>query len=309
MKAVAFGGGHGLKASLSALLLAEAEVSAVVVVSDDGGSSGKIRNSYPVLPPGDLRMAFEVLTTNENWAEILGHRFRGKSELTNHAVGNLILLALFEKYQNPELALLEFGKLIQARGRVFPMSLAPLEIVADVELHGVVCEVVGQVAVASSEGEIKTVRLLPENPPVSRAALAAIADAELLVFGPGSWWTSVLPHFLVPQMKEAISQAAAKKIVINNLIGEKGETENFLPTTFLKFLKEVAQDIKFDFVINEIAVTVDELEIEKAVKDLGAENIFADVMAPDSISHPRGSVHDPKKLAMLLDDLRIGGKI
>jgi uncharacterized cofD-like protein len=251
MKAVAFGGGHGLKASLSALLLAEAEVSAVVVVSDDGGSSGKIRNSYPVLPPGDLRMAFEVLTTNENWAEILGHRFRGKSELTNHAVGNLILLALFEKYQNPELALLEFGKLIQARGRVFPMSLAPLEIVADVELHGVVCEVVGQVAVASSEGEIKTVRLLPENPPVSRAALAAIADAELLVFGPGSWWTSVLPHFLVPQMKEAISQAAAKKIVINNLIGEKGETENFLPTTFLKFLKEVAQDIKFDFVINE----------------------------------------------------------
>ena len=109
MKALAFGGGHGLKASLNALLLTGAQVGAVVVVSDDGGSSGRIRQSYPVLPPGDLRMAFETLSKDENWSHLLGHRFGGVSELTDHAVGNLILLALFEKYENPQQALKEFA--------------------------------------------------------------------------------------------------------------------------------------------------------------------------------------------------------
>jgi uncharacterized cofD-like protein len=308
MKAVAFGGGHGLKASLSALLLIEASVSAVVVVSDDGGSSGRIRSNYPVLPPGDLRMAFETLSQSEAWSHLLGHRFGGSNELTNHALGNLMLLALFEKYIDPEVALKEFANLVQARGEVFPMSLSALELEADLLTNGEVKQLSGQVAIASSAGEITQLRLKPSHPIVSEAALEKIAQADLLIFGPGSWWTSVIPHFLLQEMNAAISHAKAIKIVVNNLVPEKGETENFIPATFLRVLKNVASDIKFDYVINEVTVIDDSTQLEQAVVNLGARNIVADVIGANSSHEGKGYSHDPKKLAKVFQQLTTTGR-
>lgn len=309
MRAVAFGGGHGLKASLSALLLVEAEVSAVVVVSDDGGSSGRIRQNYPVLPPGDLRMAFETLSQDENWSSLLGHRFGGVSELTDHAIGNLILLALFEKQTNPQQALNEFGRLVSARGQVFALSLEPLEIVASVDFSGELKQIIGQKAVAATSGEIKSVKLVPEKPKVSPEVLAEIGQADLLVFGPGSWWTSVIPHFLVEPIKQAIVNSAAKKIVINNLVPEKGETENYRPATFLKVLKQVADPVHFDFVINEQGLSQDLEQLETVVHQLGAKNLMEDVTLLTSEGNVRGLVHDSKKLALVFNELKMGGKI
>jgi uncharacterized cofD-like protein len=308
MRAVAFGGGHGLKASLNALLLIEASVSAVVVVSDDGGSSGRIRSSYPVLPPGDLRMAFETLSQNEAWSYLLGHRFGGNSELTNHALGNLMLLALFEKYIDPELALREFANLVQARGEVFPMSLSALELEADLKTNGQIKQLSGQVAIASSSGEITNLRLKPANPAVSKAALEKIEQADLLVFGPGSWWTSVIPHFLLQEMKTAISEAKAIKVVVNNLVPEKGETENFLPATFLKVLKRVATDIQFDYVINEVTAIDNSTQLEQAVVSLGAKNLVEDVIGVQSSHQGKGNIHDPKKLAKVFQQLTTTGR-
>lgn len=309
MKAVAFGGGHGLKASLHALLLSDAQVSAVVVVSDDGGSSGKIRERFPVLPPGDLRMAFETLTQDETWSKLLGHRYGGNNELSNHAVGNLILLAFLENCKDTQHALDDFAKLVASRGRVFPMSTEPVQLVAQVQEEQKIFEVQGQVAIASSKGAIEDIQLIPKHPKVSNDALAAIAQAELLVFGPGSWWTSVIPHFKVKEIKQAIKDSQAKKLIINNLIPEKGETENYQLQTFLSVLKNVAQDIKFDFVINEITKIQANSELDHSVKQLGAENILADVALYSSIEQKRGLTHDPKKLANLFIELRRGGKI
>ncbi|MGA0986154.1 MAG: gluconeogenesis factor YvcK family protein [Candidatus Nanopelagicales bacterium] len=308
MKALAFGGGHGLKASLNALLLTGAQVGAVVVVSDDGGSSGRIRQSYPVLPPGDIRMAFETLSQDENWSQLLGHRFGGVSELTAHAVGNLILLALFEKYENPQQALNEFGQLVNSQGQVFALSLEPLEIVASVNFSGEVKEIIGQKAVASTSGEIKSIKLVPEKPIVSSEVISQIEQADLLIFGPGSWWTSVIPHFQIEPIREAISQATAKKIVVNNLTPEKGETENYQPATFLKVLKAAAGEIKFDYVINQ-KNDQDLTQLETAVSQLGAENLFVDVTLLTSEQNMRGLVHDYKKLALIFNELRIGGLI
>ena len=309
MRAVAFGGGHGLKASLNALLLTDAQVSAVVVVSDDGGSSGRIRQSYPVLPPGDLRMAFETLSADENWSRLLGHRFGGVSELTNHAIGNLILLALFERYENPQQALNEFAQLVSARGHVFAMSLEPLEIVASVNFSGEIREIIGQQAVASTNGEIISVKLVPDKPKISSEMLTEISEADLLVFGPGSWWTSVIPHFLIKQIKQAISESQAKKIVVNNLIPEKGETENYRSDTFLRVLKTVSEDIRFDFVINEKRFADDNQQLASAVSQLGAKNLLEDVTLLTSEGNARGLIHDPKKLALVFNDLKIGGYI
>jgi uncharacterized cofD-like protein len=308
MKALAFGGGHGLKASLNALLLTGAQVGAVVVVSDDGGSSGRIRQSYPVLPPGDLRMAFETLSKDENWSHLLGHRFGGVSELTDHAVGNLILLALFEKYENPQQALNEFGQLVNSQGQVFALSLEPLEIVASVNFSGEVKEIIGQKAVASTSGEIKSIKLVPEKPIVSSEVISQIEQADLLIFGPGSWWTSVIPHFQIEPIRKAISQATAKKIVINNLTPEKGETENYQPATFLKVLKAAAGEIKFDFVISQ-KTDQDLPQLEAAVSQLGAKSLLADVTLLTSEQNTRGLVHDYKKLALVFDELKIGGLI
>jgi uncharacterized cofD-like protein len=308
MKAVAFGGGHGLKASLNALLLIDASVSAVVVVSDDGGSSGRIRNSYSVLPPGDLRMAFETLTQDESWSELLGHRFGGNSELTGHALGNLMLLALFEKYSDPQIALKEFANLVRARGEVLPMSISALKLEADLLLNGSISQLTGQVAIASSAGEITNLRLKPEHPTASPAALEKINEAELLVFGPGSWWTSVIPHFLLPEIKSAIANSKATKIVINNLVPEKGETDNFLPATFLKVLKEVAKDIKFDYVINEASVINDSTQLDEAVASLGAISVVADVIGVSSSHSGKGNMHDPKKLAEVFQQLITNGR-
>lgn len=309
MKAVAFGGGHGLKASLNALLLTGAKVSAVVVVSDDGGSSGRIRQSYPVLPPGDLRMAFETLSQDENWSKLLGHRFGGVSELTAHALGNLILLALFEEFENPQQALNEFGRLVNSQGQVFALSLEPLEIVASVNFAGEIKEIIGQKAVALTSGEIVGIKLVPEKPNISPEVIAEILQADLLIFGPGSWWTSVIPHFQIEQIRRAISQSAAKKIVINNLTPEKGETENYQPATFLKVLKAAAGDIKFDFVINQKTQDQDLPQLESAVGKLGAVNLLEDVTLLTSEQNMRGLVHDYKKLALLFNELKIGGRI
>ncbi len=308
MKALAFGGGHGLKASLNALLLTGAQVNAVVVVSDDGGSSGRIRQSYPVLPPGDLRMAFETLSQDEKWSKLLGHRFGGVSELTAHALGNLILLALFEKYENPQEALTELGRLVDAQGQVFALSLEPLEIVASVDFSGEIKEIIGQKAVASTSGEIKSIKLVPEKPKVSSEVISQIEQADLLIFGPGSWWTSVIPHFQIEPSRKAISQATAKKIVVNNLTPEKGETENYQPATFLKVLKAAAGEIKFDFVINQ-STNQDSPQLEAAVSQLGAENLLADVTLLTSEQNTRGLVHDYKKLALIFNELKLGGLI
>ena len=206
------GGGHGLYATLSAARRLTPYVTAVVTVADDGGSSGRLRSELDVVPPGDLRMALAALASDSPhgrlWATIIQHRFGGGGALAGHPIGNLLLAGLNELFADPVAALDELGRILGIKGRVLPMCPIALQIEADVAgLEGdprMSRVIRGQVAVATTPGKVRRVRLLPGDPPATRQAVDAVMGAELVVLGPGSWFTSVIPHVLVPGLAAAL---------------------------------------------------------------------------------------------------------
>ena len=225
-RVVALGGGHGLAASLSALRQVTPHLTAVVTVADDGGSSGRLRDELGVLPPGDLRMALAALAGSDEWGRtweaLLQHRFAGAGPLAGHAVGNLVLAGLTGSTGDAVRALDLTAQLVGAVGRVLPMSCVPLEIVAEVigadprNPMGF-REVVGQVAVATTAGQVAALSLRPVDPPACAESVEAVRRADWVVLGPGSWFTSVLPHLLVPGLRRALVQTPARRLVCLNL--------------------------------------------------------------------------------------------
>lgn len=304
---VALGGGHGLHASLSALrhLLDDLTVdslTAVVTVADNGGSSGRLRGEFGVLPPGDLRMALAALCGDDEWgdtwARVLQHRFEGDGEMRGHVVGNLLIVGLWELLGDHVDALDWVGRLLGARGRVLPMALTPMDITA--EVRGLVTgdpdaltSVRGQVEVATTDGVIDSIALDPVAPEVSPDVLEAITGADWAVLGPGSWFTSVLPHLLVPALREALVRTDARLVVVLNLEEQEGETPGFGPADHLRVLVEHAPDLHIHTVLADRGSVGGDLdELEEMVHALGARLVVDDVAADDGT--PR---HDPWKLA------------
>jgi uncharacterized cofD-like protein len=299
---VAFGGGHGLSASLCALRQVTDRLTAVVTVADDGGSSGRIRAELGSLPPGDLRMALAALAGDDEWgrvwAQVYQHRFGGGGTLDGHAVGNLVLTALTEITGDPVAALDLAGRLVRGTGRVLPLATSALEIVADVvglvpDDPSRVVEVRGQVAVATTPGRVVAVRIEPPEPPACAEAVQAVHDAEWVVLGPGSWFTSVIPHLLVPDMAKAIAGGPARVCVALNLSQQAGETDGFSPETHLEVLAAHAPDMDIAVVLaDRSAVGAAEDGLRETARGLGAKLVVADVAAADGT--PR---HDPDRLA------------
>lgn len=301
MGVVALGGGHGLAASLSALRRVARELTAVVTVADNGGSSGRLRTEFGALPPGDLRMALAALCGDDDWgqtwARVLQHRFRSDGEMHDHAVGNLLIVALWELLGGHVEGLDWVGRLLGAEGRVLPMAVTPIDIAADVV--GLVpgepdraTRVRGQIEVASTTGHVEEVHLEPNDPPACPEALTAIQAADWVVLGPGSWFTSVLPHLLVPELRRALVRTPARRIVTLNLEPQTGETDGFTPEQHLEVLAEHAPDLRLDVVLADLRMLDDEHGLRAAAGLLGAELVLADVAADDGT--PR---HDPDKLA------------
>jgi uncharacterized cofD-like protein len=300
-RVVALGGGHGLAASLQALRRVTPHVTAVVTVADDGGSSGRLRDELGALPPGDLRMALSALADGDDWGRrwerLLQHRFSGNGPLAGHAVGNLLLAGLAQTENDPVLALDLVGRLVGAAGRVLPMSCEPLEIVADVvgldpDDPSAVQEVVGQVAVASTPGAVAAVHLRPRAPAACEAALEAVRAADWVVLGPGSWFTSVLPHLLVPDLREALSTTSARRLVALNLSPQEGETAGFSPEAHLEVLAAHAPELVPDVVLADADAVLDPRGLMAAVEAAGGRLELAPVALGDGT--PR---HDPVLLA------------
>ena len=226
---VALGGGHGLSATLRALRHISHRLTAVVTVADDGGSSGRLRREFDCLPPGDLRMALASLCDDSEWGltwrDVLQHRFEGQGELDNHALGNLLILALWQLLGDDVAGLDWVGRLLTIHGRVVPMSSSPLVIEADIVSGGSSRRVSGQVAVASARGRLENVGVVPEDADAHPEALRAIDEADWVVLGPGSWYTSVLPHLILPSMRQALVSTSARKVVVLNLSAQRGETD------------------------------------------------------------------------------------
>jgi uncharacterized cofD-like protein len=301
IKVVALGGGHGLAASLQALRQVTPHLTAVVTVADDGGSSGRLRGELGALPPGDLRMALAALAGEDDWGRswerLLQHRFGGDGPLGGHAVGNLLLTGLAESTGDPVLALDLVARLVGAAGRVLPMSPVPLEICAEVigvdpALPSAVTEVVGQVAVATTSGQVAAVRLRPDQPPACKEAVQAVDEADWVVFGPGSWFTSVLPHLLVPELREALERTAARRLVALNLAPQAGETDGFSPEAYLDVLAAHAPDLRVDVVLADEDRVVDTRGLMAAAQSAGGRLVLASLALGDGTAR-----HDPRRLA------------
>ena len=303
-KVVALGGGHGLAASLQALRQVTPHLTAVVTVADDGGSSGRLRDELDALPPGDLRMALAALAGDDDWGQtwerLLQHRFAGEGPLGGHAVGNLLLTGLAQSTGDPVAALDLVARLLGCAGRVLPMSPVPLEICAEVVGLGddptAVTEVVGQVAVATTAGLVAAVHLRPEQPPACKQAVQAVEDADWIVFGPGSWFTSVLPHLLVPELCDAIHRTTARRLVALNLAPQVGETDGFSPESYLDVLAAHAPDLRIDVVLADEQMVVDTRGLMAAAQSIGGRLELAPLALGDGT--PR---HDPQRLARAYD--------
>ncbi|MGH9066004.1 MAG: gluconeogenesis factor YvcK family protein [Acidimicrobiales bacterium] len=219
---VALGGGHGLAATLRAVRRYAGEITAVVSVADDGGSSGRIRDAFHILPPGDIRKCLIALAGPELlWARILDHRFRA-GDLKGHSLGNLILAALAEVTGDPQVAIDEAARLLGAVGRVVPATTVPVVLKAATGQG----EIEGQVAVMRSP-RITRVSLVPFDPEPSPAALDALARADQVVIGPGSLYTSVLAVVAVPALARAVAESRGRSVYVCNLAPQRPETAGY----------------------------------------------------------------------------------
>ena len=297
-RVVALGGGHGLAATLTALRALTDNLTAIVTVADNGGSSGRLREEFGILPPGDLRMALAALCSDDawgrEWAEILQYRFTSNGPLNGHAMGNLLLAALWDRDGDPVQGIARVGELLQLKGRVLPMALDPLDIEAAFTTSYGRTIVRGQVQVATAKGRIESLHLIPENPRPTPEAMAAIADAEWITFGPGSWFSSVMPHFLLHDQSDAIARSPAKKVMIFNL-PEPDSIDEFAGYSAKEHLDLVIKHIPtlhLDFAIADRSSPGLSESLQRAVEGCGGELILADLAKSPGSFH-----HDPEKLA------------
>ena len=302
-KVVALGGGHGLAATLTALRQINNQLTAIVTVADNGGSSGRLREEFPIFPPGDLRMALAALCADDEWgrtwAEIIQHRFVSEGDLNVHAMGNLLLASMWNAGDDPVVALDRVGQLLKVIGRVLPMASVALDIEGTFNTSTGRIVVSGQKEVATAKGHIQSLRIIPEDPPARSEALDAISDAEWITMGPGSWFSSVIPHLLVPAQLQALQSSAARKILILNLdASTQSQGEEFAgstPEEHLEFFHRYAPGVTVDYCLVDQSVVRDQEALEVAASTLGGEIVVADIRkAPGSIHH------DAQKLALHL---------
>jgi uncharacterized cofD-like protein len=278
---VALGGGHGLAATLRATRRYGGDVTAIVSVADDGGSSGRLREIFGVPPPGDLRKCLVALSAPSVWSTAFEHRFDA-GELEGHALGNLVIAGLAASTGDFIFAVAEAGRLVQAGGTVLPATTVPVVLKADAAGGAVQ----GQVAVGRA-GRIARVSLVPVDPEPPAAALTALAQADQIVLGPGSLYTSVLAVVAVPALRDALAGARGRKVYVCNLRPQVPETEGYDVAAHLAALE--AHGVEVDVVL-----------CDTTGLQLGAPN-RPWVDAP--LARPNGLAHDSERLAAALADL------
>ncbi|WP_062526292.1 gluconeogenesis factor YvcK family protein [Demequina rhizosphaerae] len=307
---VALGGGHGLYASLTALRGACETITAVVTVADDGGSSGRIRAEMPVPPPGDLRMALSALCEDTEWGhtwrDVLQWRFATGGPLDGHAVGNLLIAGLWDRTGGIVEGLDWVARLLRCEGRVLPVSTEPITVSADFAVGDRVERAVGQVAVATAPGRMRCLAIDPVDPAVPAATLEAIAEADAIILGPGSWYTSVLTHFLVPRVAAALVDAGPRTILTLNIAHEDEETAGTDRIDDIAALRDAAPGFVPAAVL--VDASEDDAALRAAVESWGARYVVAPMRELGTLDR-----HDPALLRAqyqsLVSWVRSGGAL
>lgn len=296
-KVVCLGGGHGLASTLGAMRTLTDQVTAVVTVADNGGSSGRLRAEFNSLPPGDLRKALAALCADDDWgkswAQIMQYRFTSQGEMDNHAVGNLLLTALWDRDGDPVKGLDRVGQLLKVVGRVLPMALEPLDIEGSFESKDGINLVRGQIQVAVAAGKVKELRLIPETPEATPEALNALAVADWITIGPGSWLSSVMPHFLLKEQADQIKASRAKKIMIFNLPDKHifDEFSGFSLEAHLQLVLDHVPDLQIDVALIDESLANTEPRFNDLVAKCGGKVLAFDLADSKETFH-----HDRDKL-------------
>ncbi len=306
-KIVAIGGGHGLSTLLRGLKTVSHNISAVVTVADDGGSSGRLRESLGILPPGDVRNCLAALSENEDlMAQLFQYRFtNAEGALEGHSFGNLFISTMAEVTGSFEQAIAESGRVLAVYGRVLPASLDNVNLIADVieKESGKTITVEGESKITEAGGIIQRMRLDPSNPAAYPEVIQAILSADIVVIAPGSLYTSILPNLLVKDIYSAIRASQGLKIFICNVATQKGETEGFSCGDHLRVIEEHVGANIFDIIVaNDSPPSKYNSNVEEVTVEEGLKEKYA-VYKKDLLDTKNPWRHDPVKIAQVLIDL------
>lgn len=306
-KIVAIGGGHGLSTLLRGLKTVSHNIYAVVTVADDGGSSGRLRESLGILPPGDVRNCLAALSDNEDLlAQLFQYRFTdAEGALEGHSFGNLFISSMAEVTGSFEQAIAESGRVLAVSGRVLPASLENVNLVADIldEDSGRIIRVAGESKITATPGTIQRVHLDPAHPAVYPEVIQAILSADIIVIGPGSLYTSILPNLLVKDIDSAIRASQGLKFFICNVATQKGETDGFTCGDHLRVIEEHIGANIFDIIVaNDNPPSEYNPNVEAVKIGEGLRKRYA-VYEKDLLDTEHPWRHDPQKIAKVLIDL------
>ncbi len=317
---VAIGGGTGLSTMLAGLKSLVGEqgfqggvwldsLSAIVTVSDDGGSSGRLRDELQILPPGDIRNCMVALSEDSTLlARLFRYRFRGDGHLSGHSFGNLFLAALTDVTGDFVEAVRLSSEVLASKGRIYPSTLNDVRLVAELE-DGT--EVRGETRITASRSPVRRLRLEPEQCLPLPEALAAIRAADIITLGPGSLYTSILPNLLVARAAESIGAAPAVKIFVCNLMTQPGETDGYTARQHLDTVRKYAPQIKFDYlIVNDRPVSDEQAALygsegahQIGITDHLLEEAFGDemeIVRADLLDEGEKVRHSPEKLARVI---------
>lgn len=246
---VTIGGGHGLSNLLRGLKSYSRNLTAVVTVADDGGSSGRLRQSFGILPPGDIRSCLAALSNDERMiTQLFQYRFSSAGELEGHSFGNLFITALADITGSFEGAIAESGKVLSVNGRVLPATLHDVKLIADMQLPNSPNQVrvEGESRIPKMAGRVRRIWLEPNDAPVYPPVIKALLNADMIVVGPGSLYTSLLPNLLVQDLLSAIHASRAVKVYVCNIVTQAGETDSFTCYDHIRAMQEHVGDTLFD---------------------------------------------------------------
>jgi uncharacterized cofD-like protein len=305
-RVVAIGGGHGISTLLRGLKEHTRNLTAVVTVADDGGSSGRLREGLGILPPGDIRNCLAALSNDEALlTQLFQYRFSGMPELDGHSFGNLFITALTDITGSFEQAIAESGKALSVNGRVLPSTLRTVRLVADMRIPQLVNEVrvEGESSIPGMGGSVRRVWLEPNNPPAFPPVLQAILKSELIVIGPGSLFTSLLPNLLVPELLAALRASRAVKIYVCNVATQPGETDSYSCQDHVHALEQHMGGQVFDVVLCNSSYEGDLGPTSQWVRADGQRSVDPRLYSADLLDSEHPWRHDAAKLANVIMDV------
>lgn len=308
-KIVAIGGGTGLSTLLRGLKQYSSNITAIVTVADDGGSSGRLRREMGILPPGDIRNCIAALADEEKLlTELFQYRFHAGDGLSGHSFGNLFISAMTEITGDLEQAIDASAKVLAIRGKVLPATLTDVSLWAKLA-DGRIIE--GESKITEAMGQIRQIGCHPADPVALPAALAAIKEADYIIIGPGSLYTSIIPNLLVPAIRQALAEVTVPRVYVCNIMTQPGETDNYSVADHIRAIEKVCEERVFDAVLAQrTAPSPQSLQLyaqehshpvfldREEVGKMGYRIVLANVMAEDEVTAKVS--HDPQRLARVL---------